>query len=120
MEAMQGEIVVGCSFCVVMGATRKSFYHQKRRCASRGASVWVVRNWDGVAGNSRMAWRGGVICLAGAEADLSNAADGDGWLSGIVVMILGEVRFYTRRASILFGVSAEGGEGTCTIVLLPE
>ena len=24
-EAMQGEVVVGCSFCVVMGATRKKF-----------------------------------------------------------------------------------------------
>ena len=84
-----------------------------------GASL-IVRDWDSVVGNSRMAWRGGVICLAGAEADLSNAEDGDGWLSGIVVMILGEVRFCTRRASILFGVSAEGDEGTCTIVLLPE
>ena len=29
-EARQGEVVVGCSFCVVMGATRKSFYNQKR------------------------------------------------------------------------------------------
>ena len=30
VEAMQGEVVIGCSFCVVMGATRKSFYHQKQ------------------------------------------------------------------------------------------
>ena len=30
VEAMQGEVVLGCSFCVVMGATRKSFYDQKR------------------------------------------------------------------------------------------
>ena len=30
LEAMQGEVVVGCSFCVVMRATGKSFYQQKR------------------------------------------------------------------------------------------
>ena len=30
VDAMQGEVVVGCSFCVVMGATRKSFYHQEQ------------------------------------------------------------------------------------------
>ena len=30
VEAKQGEVVVGCSLCVVMGATRKSVYHQKR------------------------------------------------------------------------------------------
>ena len=29
VEAMQGEVVVGCSFCVVTGEIRKSFYHQK-------------------------------------------------------------------------------------------
>ena len=30
VEAMQGEVVVGWSFCVVMGATRKRFHHRKR------------------------------------------------------------------------------------------
>ena len=30
VEAMQGEVVVGCLFCVVTGAIRKSFYHKKR------------------------------------------------------------------------------------------
>ena len=30
VEAMQGEVVVGCSACVVMGAARKCFHQQKR------------------------------------------------------------------------------------------
>ena len=86
---------------------------------SVGASL-IILDWDGVVGSSRIAWRGGVLSLAGADAGLSSAVEGEGWLSGIVVTITGEVRFCILRASILFGVSAEGEDGTCTIVLLPE